>query len=200
MGTTRNVSGIGFSHILWAATWGILFTYVFVRTLHSDRCFHILSGRRFEWTVVAFAAVWFVVFFITSNRGRVVLVLCSLSGYLVLPPVTRAPFASAEANLITTLGQLSQSVETYRREHQNEGYPSTLPGLPSGNYSLQQSFQFRYLTSRSKPDGPIDGFLIQVTPVWRQCGFIRSFTATDNDQIFFTLEDRPATTADQRLR
>jgi len=83
--------------------------------------------------------------------------------------------------------------------HPNEGYPSTLPSFASGNYSLPQYFQFRYLTSRSKPGGPVDGFLIQVTPVWRQCGFIRSFTATNNGQIYYTLEERAATTTDKRL-
>jgi len=140
-----------------------------------------------------------VCLFFISNHWRVILGACSLIGTLLFPNVIRVPAAPAEASVISTLGQLAQSVETYRKEHPNQGYPATPPSFSSGNYSVERYFEFRYLTSRSKPDGPTDGFLIQVLPVWRQCGFVRSFTAVNGGQIYFTLEERPATTTDKPL-
>src|SRR3989442_941934 len=47
--------------------------------------------------------------------------------------------------------------------------------------------------------GPIDGFLIEITPVWRVCTF-RSFTAAEDGQIHSTFEYRPATKADPAIQ
>jgi len=55
--------------LVWAVVWSSLFSFLFMRTLHSDRCFAIVSGKRLEWTIGALAWLWLFVFFSSVTTG-----------------------------------------------------------------------------------------------------------------------------------
>jgi hypothetical protein len=108
--------------------------------------------------------------------------------------------AAREASAIGYLRQLDQSLESYRKEHPQQGYPEILPKVSLAGRSVnpREIYEFHYIIWRSRPDGPFDGFLVQATPLWeaRGCGYERSFTAADDGQIHFAYECRPATKTD----
>ena len=185
--------------VAWASIWAALFTFILMRALESDRCFEITSGKLLVRTVATLACAWFFLFFILTNLWRMAFVAISILFVLAQPRVIRFQATPAEAAVIATVQGLSHDIEMYRSQHPKEGYPRDLPAFPSGNYSIGQYFMFQYSTSRTQLDGPIDGFAIQVTPVWRQCGFHRSFTAVNGGRIYYTLDDRVATTMDKLL-
>lgn len=185
---------------LWAVIWSAAFTLVFIRTLHIDHCFGLVTGTRLVWTIGILAWVYLFVFFLVNNSGRLVLLLCLLIGYLLRPEVIRVRSGAAEASAISTLQQLARSAEAYKNDHPQEGYPAVLPSFKSGNYSIQKCFRFEYATSRSKPQGPADAFLIKATPTFRECGFLRSFTAASDGHIYYTLEERAAMTTDKPIQ
>jgi hypothetical protein len=82
-----------------------------------------------------------------------------------------------------------------------QGFPASLPSISKGDdtESTEKLFKVDYTTSRSNSSGPIDRFVIQASPLWRECGFVRSFAATDDGEIHFTIEPRPATKSDEAL-
>jgi hypothetical protein len=114
----------------------------------------------------------------------------------LMPNVDRMPAAAVEARAVGELRSMAQAVETYRTEHAQQGYPVVLPKQLSN--SLQKLYEIEYQTSRTKTDGPIDVFLIQVTPTWREC-VVRSFAAAEDGQIHFVISRRPATKADPAI-
>jgi hypothetical protein len=84
---------------------------------------------------------------------------------------------------------MAQAAETYRTA-------AVLLKKPSD--SLKKLYEIEYQTSRTKVDGAIDVFLIQVTPTWSEC-VVRSFVAAEDGQIHFVINRRPATKADPVL-
>lgn len=73
-----------------------------------------------------------------------------------------------------------------------------MPKTPSD--SLKKIYEIEYQTSRSKADGPVDVFLIQITPIWSEC-FVRSFAAAEDGQIHYVINinRRPAMKTDPVL-
>jgi len=185
---------------MWASIWSAAFTLIFMRTLYVDRCFGLVTGTRLVWTTGIVAWMCLFVFFLLNNRGRLVLLPCLLVGYFLRPEVFRVRFAAAEASTISTLQQLTRSADAYKNSHPLEGYPSSLPKFQSGNYPIQKSFRFEYVTLQSRQGGPADGYLIKAIPVFRECGFLRSFTASSDGHIYYTLEERAAMTTDKAIR
>jgi len=100
------------------------------------------------------------------------------------------------------LRRLSQAVDSYRKEHPMEGFPPSLPPISKADdtESTEKLYKVDYTASRSNSGGPTDRFVIQANPLWRDCGFVRSFAATDDGEIRFTVEPRPATKSDTALR
>jgi len=82
-----------------------------------------------------------------------------------------------------------------------EGFPASLPPISKGDdtVSTVKLYKLDYTTSRSNSSGPVDRFVIQVNPLWRDCGFVRSFAVTDDGEIHFTVDPRPATKSDKTL-
>jgi hypothetical protein len=80
-----------------------------------------------------------------------------------------------------------------------EGFPASLPTISKGgdSESTEKFYKVDYSTSRSNSSGPTDRFVIHANPLWRECGFVRSFAATDDGKIHFTIEPRPATKSDE---
>ncbi|MGB2901528.1 MAG: hypothetical protein WBB89_19895 [Candidatus Acidiferrum sp.] len=181
---------------LWAIAWSTLFTGLFLAMLSSDSCFLLINSREYVWTITGLAWIWLYLFFLFGNRGRLGLIACS--ALLVFPiwQADRFPAAAAEARAVVELRSMAQAVETYRTEHPQQGYPAVLLKKPSN--SLKKLYEIEYQTSRTKVDGPIDVFLIQVTPTWSEC-VVRSFATAEDGQIHFVINRRPATKADPVL-
>jgi hypothetical protein len=108
----------------------------------------------------------------------------------------RFPAAAVEASAVGELRSMAQAVETYRNEHPQQGYPAVLLMKPSE--ALKKLYEIEYQTSQRKADGPVDVFLIQVTPTRSGC-VVRSFAAAEDGHIHFVINRRPATKADPAI-
>jgi len=181
---------------LWAIVWSTLFAWLFLAPLNSDGCFFLINSREYIWMITGLAWIWLYLFFLLGNRGRLGLLACTLLFIFLMGNVDRMPAAAAEARAVGELRSMAQAVETYRTEHLQQGYPTVLPKQPSD--SLKKVYEIEYQTLRAKVDGPIDVFLIQVTPTWREC-VVRSFAAAEDGQIHFVISRRPATKADPAI-
>ncbi len=178
--------------------WSSVFTLFFLGILNSQRCFGILHGPIIFWTNGSLVWIWLLFFFRLGNRGRLVLLVCSALLVLIgRPNITSIPAAAVEGAALRELRSLTATVEAFRKEHPQLGYPENLPQVPSKDVSKR--YRIEYRTLRSKAEGPNDQFLIEVTPIWRECGFIRSFTAAEDGKIYFTVRDRAATKSDDPI-
>ena len=191
--------------VLWAALWSCVLTsfiYVFVRA--SNLCFFIVSPAGVIRLVFALIWFWLLLFLFFGKRGRLILTAATALVALALATVNvdTMPIAAGEATAVGRLKSLADAMETYRKEHPREGFPQRMPLVSSAGYGTdpEKLYKFELTVSRSKPDGPIDGFVIQATPVWRECGYIRSFAASDDALIRFTIEDRSATRTDATIK
>jgi hypothetical protein len=83
-----------------------------------------------------------------------------------------------------------------------EGFPASLPLISKGDdtESTEKLYKIDYSTLRSNSTGPADRFVIQANPLWRDCGFVRSFAVTDDGKIHFTVDPRPATKSDETVQ
>jgi len=168
----------------------------------NNRCLLVLNGASWVWTISGLMWLWLLLFLFFGNRGRLVLLAFTVLVVFGFGNVDRVPIAAGEVRAVMHLQRLSQAVESYRREHPTEGFPASLPTISIGDDSESTGKFYRvdYTTSRSNSSGPIDRFVIQASPLWRQCGFVRSFAATDDGEIHSTVEPRPATKLDEALR
>ena len=186
--------------LFWAALWStVLTTFIILAIEANNQCFLIVNGATWVWMIAILIWFWLLLFlFFDSNRSRLILMGCSVLVLLLLPNVDRLPVIAGEVTAVKHLRGLAQAIESYRKEHPLEGYPPNLPKISSSNYAAEPEklYKIDFITSRSRPGGPTDGFLIQATPVWRECGYVRSFAVTDDGQIHFTIEMRPATKTD----
>ena len=180
--------------VLWATLWSTILTTLIVFAIQdNNRCFLIVNGAGWMWTISGLMWFWLLLFLLFSNRGRLLLLGFTLL-LLAFETVHRSPISVGEV-------RLSQAVDSYRKEHPMEGYPATLPQISKGDdtESTEKLYKVDYTTSRANSNGPVDGFVIQANPLWRDCGFVRSFAATDDGEIHFTVEPRPATKSDKAL-
>jgi len=178
----------------WAGLCATAITGVYIAELHSGRCTRILHTSGYFWALGV--AVWVPLFllFWLPNRGRLLLLVSLFAAYLLFPHVYSIPAAPVEARAIRELREMAGALQMRRKQNPAAGYPLELPQKPSGY--LEERFKVTYRPLRSRPDGVNDKFLLEATSPWRKCGLYRSFTATENGRIYFTLEDRPATEAD----
>ena len=168
----------------------------------NNRCFVIVNGPTWMWTISGLMWFWLLVFLLFGNRGRLILVGFTVLVLLAYPHVDRFPAAAGEARAVMHLRRLSQAVDAYRKEHPVEGFPARLPTVSIGDNteSTEKLYKVDYTTSRSNSGGPVDRFVIQASPLCRECGFVRSFAATDDGEIRFTVEPRPATKSDGTIQ
>jgi hypothetical protein len=189
--------------LLWASLWStVLTTFIALAIEANNRCFLIVNGAAWMWTICGLIWFWILLFQLSGNRGRLILVGVTLFAFLAAPNVDRFPVSAGEARAVGNLRMLSQAVDAYRRDHPTEGFPASLPTISKSDdtESTSRLYKIDYTTSRSNSGGPIDGFLIQATPVWRECGFVRSFAISDDEETHFTIEPRSATKSDKTLQ
>src|SRR5579862_2508117 len=183
---------------LWSALWSTGLT-VFVRWIieGNNPCFHVVNEEASIRAITIFIWLWLLLFlFFDSNRNRFILFSASfIIAGLLIPNVLRSKIAPGEIAAVQHLRDLQQIVDAYGKQHPNEGYPLSLPKLPPSGYTAkaEKLYKFEYKTSHSSSTGPADGYLIEVTPYWRDCGYIRSFTRAQDGLIHFTMQARPAT-------
>jgi hypothetical protein len=189
--------------VLWAVIWStVLTTFMMFVMQANNRCLLIINGASWMWTLSALIWFWLLLFLVFGNRGRLILLGFTLLVLLARGSVDRFPLAVGEARAVMHLRRLSEAVDSYRREHPVEGFPASLPPTSKGDDtdSTAKLYSIDYTTSRSSSSGPVDRFLIQANPLWRDCGFVRSFAVTDDGGIHFTVEPRPATKSDKTLQ
>ena len=176
-----------------------MFAGLFLTVRKTAPCFDVINGREYLWTTTGLAWIWLYLFFLFGNRGRLILLGCSVLVLLAMPHVDRVPAAAVEASAVGELRSIAQAVETYKKEHPQQGYPAVMPKTTSD--SLKKLYEIEYQTSRSKADGPVDVFLIQITPIWSEC-FVRSFAAAEDGQIHYVINinRRPAMKSDPAIQ
>lgn len=197
MSTTPNSHFPPLRSWLWAAVWSMIFAGLFLSVRQTDPCFDVINGREYIWTTTGLAWIWLYMFFLFDNRARLILLGCSILVLLAISHIERIPTAVVEAGAVVELRSMAQAAETYKREHPQQGYPTTLPKAPSD--SLEKLYEIEYQTSRTKADGPVDVFLIQITPIWSQC-LVRSFATSEDGRIHYVINRRPATKSDPAIQ
>lgn len=177
--------------IAWTVLWsGVLVGLGTNILLGNNPCILEVYSHSWVLTLAALAWFWLALFLLFGNRGRSILVVCSILAFLLTPTFIRVPVGAREADTVKRLRELMQSIDSYQKAHPLEGYPSTLAD------SSQVAYKIAYQVFRSTPAHPADHFLIQATPLWPECGYARSFTAADDGEIHYTLEMRAANTTD----
>jgi hypothetical protein len=131
-------------------------------------------------------------------KARFILVGLTLIGLLFWPHSDRLFVAAAESSAVATLRQLRSTLESRKVEQQQPSYPRTLPHIDSA-YPLRSTYRFEYVPSFSA-NGTIDTYVIRAMPVRRTCGCTRSFTIAEDGRLYYTLEERAATSFDQPLQ
>ena len=182
---------------LWAAVWSTVFAGLFLAARKTDTCFDVINSREYLWTTTGLIWVWLYLFFFFGNRARLILLGCSILVLLMMPHVDRVSAAAAEAEAVGELHSMAQAAETYKNEHPTQGYPNALPATPSD--FLNKLYEIEYQAARTKVDGPVDVFLIQITPIWSQC-VPRSFAAAEDGRIHYAMNRRPATKTDPAIQ
>lgn len=142
--------------------------------------------------------VWMAIFFVLGPVWRTMLFGVTLVAAMPIVGLHGIAEENSGPESAAVLG-LHQIQDTLRNYNEKQGgtYPSAMPGVTLSGMA-QKFYRFQYLAIGS-PDGRITRFLLQATPVRRDCDFHRSFTLTDDGKVFWTLEPRPATSADRRL-
>jgi hypothetical protein len=164
--------------------------------LNRDGCWLYFRGTG-GLIVFVLPWLWLMLLFGLRMKARLVLGGLTLVGLIFLPQYDTFPGAAAEVCAVVTLRQLRSRLESYRVGEQEPSYPRTLPNVDSCR--LRSAYRFHYVPSFSA-NGTIDAYMIEATPVRRICGCKRSFTVTDDDRWYATLEDRAATVSDEPLR
>lgn len=182
---------------LWAGLWSSLFTGLVVKLFDSQRCFRILHGNYFIWFLGSVTWALVFIFFLLSNRMRLVFTTALVAVYLCIPQIDSLPQAEAEARVLEELRTLAKALSSVRARDSALKFPATLPTQPS-DY-LSQRYRISYKTFASATDRLAEQFLIEATPLWRECGLVRSFTVSQDGIVYFTIENRPATRADAAL-
>jgi hypothetical protein len=173
-----------------AMVWGALATPVLFTIVNWKGCWLFRHEFRDLWDFV-FVFAWLAVFFAIRARLRLILLLVTI---LVILTDTRFGIvemnAAAESSCVQALHQMQSSLDAYRVDHQQQGYPDAMPHVKLSS-TAEKLYRFEYVPNRSV-SGSIVRYLIQATPARRDCDFHRSFTITDDDKVFWTLEPRAA--------
>jgi hypothetical protein len=183
--------------------WGIAFAtsmvicLLYLAYLDRDGCWFYWRGVK-GLIALVFPFLWLTLLFGLRLRWRIVLLAATLMGVLLLPHVDGPRFAAQESSAVATLRQWHATLESFKVSQPKKSYPQALPERPSF-YDFAEAYRFDYTPSVSA-DGTIQGYVIAATPRRRSCGCARSFTITNEGRLYYTLEERAATTLDPLLQ
>ena len=190
---------------IWSVFWSAVLTAL-ARMLigENNPCFQVVNDEGWIRAITGLIWVWLLLFlFFDSNRNRLILLGCSvILGAVLIPNVLRSKIAAGESAAVGHMKNLAWEVEAYKKQHPEEGYPKNLPTIASSSQAVraEKLYEIVYKTVHSNPGGPADRFLIQETPRWRQCGYIRSFAISEDGVLHYTVEMRSATASDQAIQ
>ena len=190
-----------FTALFWAAFWSAVLTTFIILTIEANnKCFALVNGPNWVLRIEVLVWFWLFLYFLSkTNRTRLILLVATILLLMLQGHVDRIPQWAGESAALGHLRELAYALQSYRKEHPGEGYPQGLPKL-SSTEKTEMLYKIDFATSRSKPEGPTDGFFIQATTYQRDCGFVRSFAIADDGQVYYTLESREATKADSKLQ
>lgn len=138
MSTTPNRRFPPLRSWIWAAVWSTVFAWLYLGMRKADTCFDVINGREYIWTTTGVTWIWLYLFFLFANRGRLILLGCSIFVVLAMSHIERAPTAVLEAGAVVELRSMAQAVEAFKREHPQQGirlfYQRRLL-TPSRNYT-----------------------------------------------------------------
>jgi hypothetical protein len=188
-------SGLRWSRVgLWAG----LFAVALFTPIDWSGCGFFRHGA-VELLHFGYVLQWFVVFFALRFRWRLLLLVVTtpLVFYFLGLHGIAEENAAPEAATVGALRGFQSSLNAYRNEHRQQGYPESLPTMTPSPYA-EKFYIFKYVPSRDS-GGAIVGYVVQATPTRRDCDFSVSFTITDEGKVFYAYQPRAATTADQTL-
>jgi len=183
--------------LAWAILWSVLFTALLFQARAQDFCYVRLSTSLELWTTWSLAGLLLLVFFALGNRGRLFLAACGFLAWILFPHVTSLRGAAVEAQAVAEMRAISGELRIEHEKHPSVGFPTRLPRMPAER--IERLYRISYQAASSVPGGPADLFLLQFVPVYRECGCVRSFAATQDGVIHFAIEDRPATPSDPSI-
>jgi len=198
----RSNSGIR-SELNWGrvTAWSAFLTLILFLVANRHGCWLFRHQPRdlvlFVWpfaSLVVFLAIrakWRLVFLVVTTPVVVLLTGFGMNGLA-------ESNARAESAAVTALHQMQSSLHRHHEEQGQQEYPYTMPTVKLSSIA-DKLYHFEYVPNRS-PDGKILSYIVQATPTRRDCGFRRSFTITDDDRVFWTLEPRAATVLDTYLQ
>jgi hypothetical protein len=176
--------------------WAALVTLLMFAILDWQVCW-LFRNEPQNLVVFLYPFAWLVLFLAVRTKWRLVLLLVTIpvlvvfaNGHWGLSEMN----SGAESAAFQALHQMQSSLNASRVEHHQKEYPDTPPSMNLSPYA-QKFYRFEYIPRRSAR-GEIVGYIIQATPARRDCEFHRSFTITDEGQVFWTLEPRAATLSD----
>jgi hypothetical protein len=187
------------SKMSWAkvSVWAALTTSLLFAILNWHGCW-LFRNEPQNLAVFFYPFVWLVLLSAVRTRWRLVLLLITIPALVVYANGRWGLVemnSGAESAAFQALHQMQSSISASRAEHQQRDYPDTLPSMNLSPYA-QKYYRFEYILRRSA-SGEIVGYIIQATPVRRDCEFHRSFTIKDDGpRVFWTLEPRAATLSD----
>jgi hypothetical protein len=182
-----------------AVAWSAVITLILFAAANWHGCWLFRHDFR-GLAVFLYPFAWLVLFLALRTKWRIVLLLVTIPAVILHFGMNGIPEmnASAESGAVEVLRQMQSSLHAYHDQHDQQGYPDTLPTVKPSYPTAQKYYRFEYVPSHSG-DGKIFGYLIQATPARRDCSFPRSFTVTDGGRVFWTVEPRAATPSDTFL-
>jgi hypothetical protein len=140
---------------------------------------------------------WLLLFFAVRTKWRLVLLLVTIPTVVLIANGRWGIVemnAGAESAAFAALRQMHSGLDASRLNSPQKEFPETLPIEGISSYA-KKYYRFTYIPMRA-PSGGITRYLVEATPVRRDCEFHRSFTITDDGRVFWTLEPRAATVSD----
>lgn len=190
-------SGLSWGKVFAFAGLGTLLLFV---ALNWGGCWLFRYGPH-NLPLFLYPFAWLVLFLSLRARWRVPLLLVTVPALILFANgrwgIVESN-AAAEAAAFQALKQMHSGLIALRAQHDNQGYPESLPSIENAPYA-KKFYIFSYIPRRSAK-GEVIGYQIVATPARRDCDFHRSFTIVDDGRIFWTLEPRAATTSDNLYR
>jgi len=180
------------------ATAGVVGLWAVVMEVRSEYCWVYCWGAARCLLVGGLLGLWVLAFFMLRLRGRLVLVVCAAIVYAGLPHhLDRATTATCQASTVATFRQLPATLDAYRKDHDSQGYPASLPSVPLYN-GASRFYRIVYKPIRANPGagGPVDDYMVTATPNRWCCGFALSLAMRSDGLVHYNYEKRPATFGD----
>jgi hypothetical protein len=188
------------SQLSWksASMWALFPTAFLFLILNRNGCWFYRHDPT-DLVLFVYVFIWLLVFFALAATWRLllligtVIVLVPLVGMRGVAEMNSGPESAA----VHTLHELNSNLQRPNNGERQRVFPDKLPMLELSPLA-RKFYRFDYIPNRSA-DGEIRSYLIEAVPSHRGCDLERSFTITSENEVFWTMEPRPASASDARL-